>query len=283
MTLRRRGAPGLLALAVLAAGAAPGAAQDWRTMAVSRQLSGQERLDVQITHAAGILRLEPAGGSVLYSMDLRYDADVFDPVADFDGRDLALGVESRGREIRLKKDGQAAEMDVALSTRVPVALSLEFGAGRAEVDLGGMRLVDLDIQTGASETRLDVSRPNPGVLERAHVAVGAAQFEARRLGNLNARRLAVEAGVGEVTLDLSGDWRRDLDIEVEMGLGALELRIPRGIGVKLVKESFLTDLDAPDMERDGDAWYSADWSSADRRVTVDVQAAFGSIDVVWLR
>lgn len=279
----RRAIGGFLIAAALASTAKPSAGQDWRTMALSRQISGQERLDVELNHAAGTLHVEPAEGPVLYAMDLRYDADVFDPIAAFDGHTLSLGVEGRGREIRLKKDGQAADMKVSLSTRVPLGLSLEFGAGRAEVDLGGLRLTDLDIQTGASETHLDVSRPNPELLERAHIAVGAAQFEARRIGNLNARRLSVEAGVGEVTLDLSGALERDLDIEVEMGLGALELRIPRGVGVKLVKESFLTDLDADDMERDGDAWYSRDWSSAERRVTIDVQAAFGSIDVVWLR
>lgn len=279
----RRLVVGALAGALLWGVAAPAAAQDWRTMAVSRQFSGQSHLDVALRHVAGTLRLSPSEGSLLYAMDLSYDADLFDPVADFDGDDLALGVEGRGRDIRLKKDRQAAEMDVELSTRVPMELSLEFGAGRAEVDLGGLRLTELEIQTGASEARLDVSRPNPEALNEARIAVGAAQFDARRLGNLNLRHLSVEAGVGEVTLDLTGDLRRDLDIEVEMGLGALELRIPRGIGVKLVKESFLTDLDAPDMDRDGDAWYSADWSSAERRITVDVQAAFGSIDVVWVR
>lgn len=273
----------LLAAAVLAGGAAETRAQEMRTLSVSRQLAGETALDVELRYAAGRLYLAPAEGRILYAMDLRYDASAFDPVADFDGRTVELGVEGRGRDIRMGKDGNGAEMRVSLSTRLPLDLSLEFGAGRAEVDLGGMRLRRLDIETGATETRLDVSRANPEPMDDVRIAVGAAEFTGLRLGNLNARRISVEAGIGEVSLDLSGEWPRDGDIEVRMGLGALELRIPRDLGVKLVKKAFLTSLDAPGMERRGDAWYSDLWSSAERRLTIDVDAAFGSVEVVWLR
>lgn len=257
-------------------------AQDWQTLAVSRRVSGESLFEASVTHAAGTLRVKPAEGGLLYSMDLRYDADVFDPVVDYDAGSLELGLESVGRDIRIKGDRGAAEMEVALTPRVPMALELEFGAGRAEVELGGLRLTELDIRTGASETHIDVSHPNPVRLGHAEFSAGAAEFEARGLANLNADRITVNAGVGEVVLDLSGEWRGDLALEVDMGLGALELRVPRGVGVKLVKESFLTDLDAPGLERDGDAWYSGDWSAAERHLTIDIDAAFGSIELHWI-
>ncbi len=272
--------------AVLAVGvtwASPLEAQEWRTTAVSRQLSDESRLDVELRHAAGVLRLEPASGRTLYSMELRYDEDAFEPVTDFDGRRLRLGIEGTGRDLRINSDDNQARMNVALSTQVPLDLSLEFGAGLAEVDVGGLRLTDLDVETGASETRMTVSRPNRERLRHARIAVGAAQFTGEGLGNLNADRFEIEAGVGEVILDLTGAWERDSDIEVRMGLGSLELRIPDGLGVKLVKQAFLTSLDAPEMDRKGDAWYSDDWATADRQVTVDVEAAFGTVKVVWLR
>ena len=269
--------------ALLGLGPAGVAGQEWRTMSVSRQLSGESSLEVDLTHAAGVLYLEPSGGRVLYSMDLRFDERAFDPVAEFDGRRLRLGIEGRGRDIRIKSDGSDAEMRVALTREIPMDLSLGFGAGRAHVDLGGLRLTRLQIETGASETEMTVSRPNREVMESGRIAVGAAQFTARQLGNLNAERLEVQAGVGEVVLDLTGEWNSDGRITVEMGLGALELRVPEGLGIKLVKQSFLTSLDAPRMDREGDAWYSRDWESADRRVTIDVTAAFGSVKVVWLQ
>jgi hypothetical protein len=257
-------------------------AQEWRTMSVSRQLSGESSLEVELNHVAGVLHLEPSNGRVLYSMDLRYDERAFDPIAEFDGRRLHLGVEGRGRDLRIKSDGSDAEMRVALTRDVPMDLSLRFGAGRADVALGGLRLVGMEIETGASETEMTVSRPNREIMRSGRIAVGAAQFTALQLGNLNAERLEVEAGVGEVVLDLSGEWKRDGNIEVTMGLGSLELRVPEGLGLKLVKQAFLTSLDAPEMDRDGDVWYSRDWESAERRVTVEVAAAFGAVKVVWL-
>lgn len=282
MAVDRRVSLAVIAGAALAVSAPALQAQDWQTLAVSRRVADEARFEATVTHAAGTLKLQPADGSLLYSMDLRYDADVFEPVVDYASGSLELGVEGNGRDIRIKGDRGAADMEVSLSPRVPLALELEFGAGRAEVELGGLRLTELEIRTGASETRIDVSRPNPVRLAHAEFAAGAAQFEAWGLANLNADRISVDAGVGEVVLDLSGEWRGDLGIEVDMGLGALELRVPRGVGVKLVKESFLTDLDAPGLEREGDAWYSADWRRAERHLTVDVQAAFGSIEIHWI-
>jgi hypothetical protein len=276
---------GGLAVATLALVLAPadGLAQDWRTESTSRQLSGQDRLEADIRHAVGILRVRPAAGQTLFAMDVSYDADQFRTVSEVSGRRVTLGLEGRDRELRIKKGGRTPEMDVRLTRAVPVDLSLEFAAGRAEVDLGGLRLSDLDIETGASETRLEISEPNREVLRSARIAVGAAKFSADGIGNLNAERLSVDAGVGQVILSLDGAWQRDLDIEVEMGVGAVEIRVPRGLGLKLVKESFLTALDAPGMDRDGDAWYSPDWTSAERQITIDVEAAFGAIEVVWLR
>ena len=113
--------------------------------------------------------------------------------------------------------------------------------------------------------------------------VGAADFLVRNLGNLNTETLNVDAGVGKVILDFSGDWQGNADVSVDMGLGALELRFPEGLGVRLMKDTFLTSLDSEGLVKRGDSFYSLDWESAQYRVTVEVNAAFGSIDVVWVR
>ena len=156
-------------------------------------------------------------------------------------------------------------------------------AVRADLDLGGLSLNSLELMTGASESRIDVSAPNPLRMRRARLDVGAADFEARRLGNLNAEELELNAGVGSVVLDLSGELAQDMDVSVNIGLGSLELRIPEGVGVRIEKESFLASLDTDGMVKRGDAYYSSNWDDADRRIEIDVHTAFGSVDVVWLR
>lgn len=268
---------------VLLGGPADVAAQSWRTMTVSRQIEGTEHVAVQLRYGAGEFRLSPAVDGLLYRMELRYDEDTTEPIAAFDGRRLELGVESQGKNIRIGRSKGSGSMDVALGRGVPMSLEFELGAVEATFDLGGLSLTDLDIRTGASASSLDVSEPNPETMRRARLQVGAAEFSARRLGNLNADHLEVGAGVGDVTLDFSGRWQRDLQVEVQMGVGSLQLRFPEGMGVRLVKQSLLTSLDSQGLIKRGDAFESPDWDSAQRRITIDVQAAFGSIDVVWLR
>lgn len=275
--------PTLAVLALLGGDASPATAQSWRTMTVSRQAEGVTSLDVRVRYGAGKVSLKPAGEGLLYRMELRYDEDVMDPVASFDGRRLELGVDSRGGNIRMGRDHRSGSMELELGRGVPMALAFELGAVAADLDLGGLSLVSLDLKTGASSSTLNLSSPNPVRMTTAEIQVGAADFTARRLGNLNAEHLDVSAGVGAVVLDFTGEWQRNLDVGVEMGLGSLELRFPEGVGVRLVKSSFLTSLDSQGLVKRGDAYLSTDWDQAERRITVDIQAAFGSIDVVWLR
>ncbi len=281
----RKGFPSLtslLALALLAASATAASAQSWRTVTMSRQLSGEDAVDVHIRFGAGRLNIQPGEEGLLYRMQLRYDEDSFEPVADFDGRRLKLGVEGIRSGIRWRKK-ESQEMDLSLTRSVPMDLDLEFGAVRADVDLGGLRMTRLDLSTGASESRVDISRPNPVRMEKADFEAGAADFHVRRLGNLNAERITVDAGVGKVVLDFRGDWQGDAEVSVDMGLGALELRFPEGLGVRLIKDTFLTSLDSEGLVKRGSSYYSLDWDDARYRVTVNVDAAFGSIDVVWVR
>lgn len=282
--MKKPSVPLFLAAALIPAfGEGEAQAQSWRTVSMSRQMAGEETIDVAVKYGAGRLRVRPATDGSLYRMQLTYDEDAFEPLAEYERGRLRLGVESHGKDIHVGKDRSGGEMELDLATGVPMDLQLDFGAVRADVDLGGLALTDLHLRTGASESRVDVSSPNPAALERAKLEVGAADFVARRLGNLNASVIEVSAGIGEVSLELTGEWQRDTHVHVKMGLGSLELVFPRGVGVKLVKQTFLTSLDSEGLVKRGDAYYSTDWDSAERHITVDVDAAFGSIKVDWVR
>lgn len=283
MRFHRSVGPAATVILAALAWSPPLEAQSWRTVTKSRQIGGEERLDARIKYGAGTLRVRAGDPGVLYHLQLRYDEESFEPVAEYDAGRLTVGVEGRRRNIHIGEDRSGGEMTLLLARGIPTDLDLEFGASRADIDLGGLSLTDLDLETGASEVRLDVSRPNPVSMRRASLEVGAAEFTARRLGNLDAEHIEVSAGVGEVVLELTGAWRRDAYVQVDMGLGSLELRVPRGLGVKLEKSSFLTSLDSEGLIKRGDAWYSPDWEEAERRISIDVEAAFGSVRVVWVR
>ncbi len=259
------------------------AGQNWRTVTMSHQIEDNSKIRVFVEYGAGHLKIGAADGGVLYRMNLRYDEDIFEPVSDFSGDRLHLGVESIGRGFNIGRNKQSGELDLEFARGIPMDMDLEFGAVRADIDLGGLALTDLDLSTGASQSTIDISEPNSVGMSTARFEIGAAKFEARHLGNLNAERIEVDAGVGQVTLWLNGRWQRDASVSIDMGLGALELRVPEGLGLRLRKEGFLVSLDSEGLVKRGDWYYSLDYEDADRKVTVDLDAVFGSAKVVWVR
>ncbi|MDE0357192.1 MAG: hypothetical protein OXN92_05565 [Gammaproteobacteria bacterium] len=250
-------------------------------MTASRQLGGEREIEVQVEYGAGVLDLRPGEPGTLYRMELRYDRDLMEPQTHYEDGVLEIGMDRVGRGIRMGSRDGSGRLDLELSPEVPLLLDLEFGAARADLDLGGLAIRELNVETGASDTRIEVSMPNPVELELASFEAGAANLVATGLGNLNADRIRLEAKAGKATLDFDGEWQRDADVDLDLDLGAVELRFPRGLGVQLVVDALLTSVDAQEMFRRGDSYYSADWDGAETRLTIEVDAHIGAIDVVW--
>ncbi|MEO5510547.1 MAG: toast rack family protein [Longimicrobiales bacterium] len=259
---------------------APVSAQDWQTLSQSRKFGSEEALKVNVEYGAGRLSIAPGTDEWLYRADLRYDADVFKhPKMTYAHGALNVGLSDgnvKGRNLK------AGKLDLLLGTRVPLDINLKFGAAEAQLDLGGLLVRNATIQTGASQTTLRVSRPNRIVCNALKMEVGAAKLEAIGLGNLNCEHLKLSGGVGEVTLDFSGSAKQDMTADIEMGLGSLTLRIPRGTGLKVTKGGILASFDSEGMVKRGDSFFSENWKTAQRHVTVEIDAAFGSINVEWL-
>jgi hypothetical protein len=275
-------ATSLAALALLA-GCGPdraSAQQDWDRVTASRSISGENELRVSVEYGAGTLTLGSAPAGSLYRADLEYDRSVFSPRMEYDNGRLRVGMNGtsgvRGRNIR------AGELDVRLTQELPLDLSLQFGAAEANLNLDGLRVRSLELQTGASRTTLSVPRLNEERCREASMHVGAARFEATGLGNLNAENITVKGGVGDIILDFTGEWPADMRARIEMGLGSLTLRMPRGLGVRVTRSGALTTFDGQELVRRGESYYSEGFDAAARKLTVSLEAALGRVRVVWV-
>lgn len=258
-------------------------AQDWRTLNSSRQVDGEDLLRVAVEYGAGTLAIGSGDPAELYNAKVHYDADAFQPVVDYTNNRLRLGVEGGTRGGRAaSRNVRASELDLKLSPEVAVELDLKFGAADARLELGGLRVRSLDVQTGASRTMLSVSQPNPETCRSVQIQVGAARLEATGLGNLNAEQLSVQGGAGEVTLDFTGAWPSPMDATIQMGLGSLTLRMPRGLGVRITREGMLASFDSEGLTKRGNSYYSENWDAAGTNLSLHVKAALGSIRVMWV-
>ena len=269
----------VVAGALLALVPLPATAQRWESSSLSRAWNGERELRVDLEYGAGTLTIEPAAEGTLYRSSLRYDANSFEPRMSYDDGRLRVGIDNaelRGKHV------EGGTLALHLSPRARLDLDLAFGAAEANVELGGLHVQRLELATGASMTTLSFSQPNRMEAESIELQVGAAHLEAHGLGNARAANLSIEGGVGEVDLDFSGEWTRDLDASVEMGLGKLTLRLPRGLGVRIEKDGLLASIDAEGLTKNGNVYTTPGFDSAARKLTMDIDAAFNTIQVIWV-
>ncbi len=275
-------AAALIAGVVLAGAPIRAVAQEWRTLTSSRQLQSDAPATVRVEYVAGTLDLAPTTDPVLYRTALRYDAERTVPLAAFDAgsRSLTVGTRSASRTDWKSGNRDGSSLTAALTTRAPLRLFLELGASRADVQLGGLRLSELEVRTGASEVRLDVSTPNSEDLVRFDLDVGAADVTVRNGGNLRARVTHVNVGAGALDYDLGGSWDGEMDVSANVAVGSMTLRAPTDVGLRIVARTFLAGFEKAGLEKRGDAWYSPDYDAAKRRATVRVTAVIGGFEVI---
>lgn len=285
LPVSRRAATGA-AVAALAVATAPHArGQSWKDVASSRQVTGESELRVELEYGAGELTLRRGELGALYRIALRYDEENTEPVAQYEPGHLRIGL-PRGadggrRGIEFGDWAHENSLDVELAPDVPLDLNLSFGAGRADIDLTGLAVRSLELSTGASESSLRIYRANRERMRTASFNVGVADFRIHGLGNLNAEDVVVKAGLGSVALELDGEWPGDSRLSLEMGLGALSIRVPEALGVRLRnRDTFLASVSIDGLTKRGDDWRSPNWESARRKVEIDISAALGSIDLV---
>jgi hypothetical protein len=283
------GAAALLLFLGTGSVAGPLSAQTWRTITSARQVQGEQALDVHVQYGAGRFRVSPGAAGELYRMELRYDEEKFAPVREYHAATgvLRLGLQSRqgsGIHVNLgdrRDDGEKPSFALELAPDVPLALTLEMGAVEADAEFGGLSLTRMHLRTGASETRLRFSNPNPVACDAMVIEAGAAKLRAEHLANANCARITVRGGVGEVSLDFGGTWRRSASAEVSVGLGTLHLRLPRDVGVAVHLTSFLASFDAAGFQKRDGVYYSPNYGTAHFRLTLDVNASLGGVEVEW--
>lgn len=171
---------------------------------------------------------------------------------------------------------------IELTDRVPVMLRFELGAGDGEVDLTGLQLRSLSVSTGASSIRLECNEPNPITAESVEIESGVSKLSAYNLCNINFDRMAFSGGVGSYRLDFGGKLRRDANVTIEVGLGAVTVSLPENIPVRIKHaDSWFSsfDLDESFLKKGKGVYESAAYGSAGQRLVIAIESGLGTVKV----
>jgi hypothetical protein len=257
-----------------------------RPFGTFRQMHGETRLAARLEYAAGNLRVAPGRPTELYRMDLAYDDNRYLPVSDYDTQtgSVVLGLRPAGEGgVRVVSRTQLSQVAaVAFSPRVDLSLDLTLGAVDADVELGGLRVTNLEVKTGASRAVIRFSQPNAARCELATMSVGAAEVSVLGLGNSRCDEIEFEGGIGKVTLDFAGVWSSSSQVEVKMAVGELTLRLPRNVGIRLRMDKFLSSFESAGLVPRGDVFESRNYDRNQRHLDLDLTTAVGGVNVEWV-
>jgi len=201
--------------------------------------------------------------------------------------DLTLGQgESGGEDSQGKKfhfaDLKSGDWALKFSDAIPISFDLELGVGKGDLNLSGLQVKDLNLSTGASDVCLAFDEPNQSTIENLNIEAGVSKFEGRNLGNANFRHFKFQGGVGTFKLDFSGETAREVDLDVQVGMGLLTMVIPSGIGARVSYEkNWISRVECPDdFSPNGDSEFvSSNFDNAKGRMLIRIESGVGSVKI----
>jgi hypothetical protein len=204
------------------------------------EANGASSLRTKIKMAQGILRLAGGTAEALEANFTYDDADWKEPevayavsVNDVDASAQGnVVVKQRATHRPAMRQGRA-EWDIRLNNDLPTDLYVNFGAGRADLQLSGLAL-----------TRLDV-----------------------------------ESGVGELTVDLSGERKQSLEASIKAGIGDTVLRLPDDVGVRVKSTVSLGSVQPHELTWDGQAYTNSLYGQSPITVNVVVTGGIGKLNL----
>jgi len=174
-------------------------------------------------------------------------------------------------------------MRLGFTDSLPLNLSVNTGVGDARLSLSRLKVARLDMESGVGGSKLSAYDPNPIECQSIRIRSGVGSMNAVGLGNLNFRALDFEGGVGGASLDFTGDWKQDAQITIQVGVGGVNLRVPRELGVKVDAEKhFLSGLHLERFVKRDSQYYSENYDTAKFRVSIRVVTGIGGFKISWV-
>jgi hypothetical protein len=211
----------------------------------------------------------------------------------------------RGFSSSLRHDARTVDLAGAKTVRA----DLSMGAGQLTLRGGSSHLLDADFEYYAREGspqveyavdggkgELKISQeggePNIGGTNNTwslhfsnsvpldlKVDMGAGEGDLR-LRDLDLTNLTVNMGAGRVEVDFTGDRKKDLQADIEGGVGQAVIRLPRKIGVVVHASGGIGTIDASGLKHDGDQYTNDAYGKSPVTIHLKVEGGVGQISLI---
>jgi N-terminal domain of toast_rack, DUF2154/Domain of unknown function (DUF5668) len=214
---------------------------------------------------------------------------------------------SRGRHFSstMKHESQHVDLQGANSIDASIQsaaglLTVEGGASRAlEADFNfaesyGAPVVDYHVASGVGQINVtqDHDSPHFGISHNEwdlrfnnstplnlKVEMGAGEGRLH-LRDVPVTSLTLNMGAGRVMVDLTGDRKKDIDADIEGGVGQATVRLPRSIGVIARAEGGIGGISAPDFRKHDSGYTNAAYGKTPVTIRLKVEGGVGTISLL---
>jgi len=168
---------------------------------------------------------------------------------------------------------QVLEADFAYSSAWHVPdfdYSVNSGVGELNVtqSSGGQFMVNSD-----NTWNLRVNDSIPLDL-RVDLGAGKGEF---RFAKVNLTRFHLNIGAGQADVDLSGERAKDLDVDIEGGVGEASVRLPKNVGVVAVVHGGLGSIDTHGLKEEDGQYVNDAYGKSPTTIHLTINGGIGSI------
>lgn len=203
---------------------------------------GRVVLDV----SGGSLEIVPGEPGEEIRVEGDYDPERFELKAGFEKSDdgtWVYGLSFKGGGAISRSGGNRDRVKLILPPDAPFQLSGEVGIGESRIELGGLSVTAVDLELGTGSHEISFSEPLPMSMDHFRVEGATGETKVEQLGNASPASVYVSHDIGELVVDLSGEWNRDADevieIDVKSGIGECVVRVPETARIEYEKRGWL--------------------------------------------
>jgi hypothetical protein len=170
--------------------------------------------------------------------------------------DIQYNVDDLKPKVSYKRSGGTGKVEIEQSKKDFSGINIGSVKNEWDLKLSNDVPIDLEVNTGASETTLN-------------------------LQGLQIEDLNVHAGVGDLTVDLSGDWKESFDVDLKMGVGQSTIILPSDIGVRIKSTKGIGHADFKGFISEGNGVYVNEaYENADVKIDVNTDLGIGKVNFV---
>jgi hypothetical protein len=243
-------------------------------------LAGAESADIDLVFGAGRLQIEAGVSDRLMSGTFRYNVDRWAPQLTREGDTLTIRQGGDEAKWGIPSGNVRNRWELEFSPQVPLDMNIRVGAGEGELDFTDLMVSELDVDIGAGDLVLHFDRPNPVAMDHLTLDAGASKIEVLGVGNASPETMRLQGGIGDISVDLTGDWSRSADVAIRAGAGALTLRLPDDVGVEVETRGGLANVEAYGLRQMGGTYTNDAFGETGIELIIDVVTGVGNVRLI---